>query len=157
MPSIRCVNPSIRAYIRRIRLVGHGISSWIQASYLSVLEQLNTVYSHDVDTLLNFFLDYGIDIHSHMTMDIYSIIDLSLSVMWLLRTNPPTCCIMKSGFLTPGGRGVKEKEGLNAGKTISGVESSCNTLSGTNQDNVATKNLLNAGKTTCGAILNNTN
>ncbi|GKB69277.1 reverse transcriptase domain-containing protein [Tanacetum coccineum] len=60
--------------------------------------------------------------------------------------------IMKSGFLTLGGRGVKEKEGLNAGKTISGVESSCNTLSGTNQDNMATKNLLNAVEFGCELI-----
>nr|GEV03896.1 putative reverse transcriptase domain-containing protein [Tanacetum cinerariifolium] len=64
---------------------------------------------------------------------------------------------MKSGFLTPVERGVKEKEGLNASKAISWVGSSCNTLSGTNQDNVATKNSMNAGKTICGAILNNTN
>ncbi|GKA18655.1 hypothetical protein Tco_0698570 [Tanacetum coccineum] len=105
MPSIRCVNPSIRAYIHRIRLVGHDISSWIQASYLSVLEQLNTAYSHDVDT------PYP-----------------SFSAEYILLG------IMKSGFLTPGGRGVKEKEGLNAGKTISGGESSCNTLSDTHVD-----------------------
>ncbi|GKD70329.1 hypothetical protein Tco_1324419 [Tanacetum coccineum] len=78
----------------------------------------------------------------------HDLVNHLLSVMWLLRTNRPTCCgclsMMKSGVFSLGGRDVKGKEGLIAGKTTSGVKSSCNTLSGINQDNVATKNSINA-------------
>lgn len=48
---------------------------------------------------------------------------------------------MKSGFLSLGC--VKQKQGLNAGKPASEDNSSCNTSSATNDDNVAAKSSTN--------------